>query len=66
MRHIAAHYGNLILTAENAVALAAHKFPYVRVFLVRHNAGARGKGIREMNEAEIGAHILAAIRRELI
>ena len=64
--HVAAQQGDLVLAGQDPVALAAQDLPHVGVLLVRHDAGARGQLVREVDEAEVGAHVHAAVGSEFI
>ena len=63
---IAAEHGNGVFRRHDPDALPAHDFPYVRILLVGHDAGTRSQFVRETDEAEVGAHVEAAVCGETV
>ena len=66
VRHVAAEHADLVLCCHDPVTVASHDLPYVRVLLVRHDARAGGKLVREFYEAVIRAHVHTAVCGELV
>ena len=61
VRHVAAEHVDLIFDGHDTVAVSAHDLPNVRVLLVRHDARAGCKFIRELDESVVRTHVHAAV-----
>lgn len=66
VREIAAEQVDFVLRPENPVAVPPDYFPDIRIFLVRHYAGAGRQFVRKFYESEIRTHVEAAVRSQLV
>ena len=63
-REIAGDEADGVRHALELVAVCPHQLEHIRILLVRHDAGACGQRVRQVDEAEVLAGEQAAVHRE--
>ena len=66
MRHVAAQHAYLVFCRHYPVTVATHDFPYIRILLMRHDAGSCSEFVRKLDESVIRTHIHAAVGSKLV